>query len=62
MNCTKLFLGMARHLSKMIVREETLKKLITSREADVQQFVSFATSAPVQIGLGKYLESLSKKA
>lgn len=53
--------GTARHLSKLSVREEALKKLVNNREADVNNFVSFAMSAPVQKGLGLYLESLSKK-
>jgi len=53
--------GTARYLSKLTVREEALKKLANNREADVDNFVSFAMSAPVQKGLGLYLESLSKK-
>lgn len=53
--------GTARYLSKLTVREEALKKLASNREADVNNFVSFAMSAPVQKGLGLYLESLSKK-
>ena len=53
--------GTARYLSKMRVREETLLRLSSVREADTNLFVGFATSAPVQAGLGKYLESLAKK-
>jgi len=52
----------ARFMSKMVVRGETLKRLEKIRDADVKQFVMFATSPQVQTGLGKYLESLSKKA
>jgi len=32
-----------------------------NKEADLQQFITFAQSPQVQIGLGKYLESLGKK-
>lgn len=53
--------GTARYLSKMSVREPALKQLITNREADINNFVTFAQSAPVQKGLGLYLQSLSKK-
>lgn len=52
---------MARYLSKMRIREDALKRLVDNREADVNLFVNFALSAPVQAGLGKYLESLAKK-
>lgn len=51
----------ARYLSKMSVREPTLKALVASRQDDTDKFVSFAQSAPVQKGLGMYLASLSKK-
>ena len=52
---------MARYLSKMRVRVGALKDLSGNREADINLFVNFAMSEPVQIGLGKYLESLAKK-
>lgn len=52
---------MARYLSKMRIREEALKGLLNNREADTNSFVTFALSPAVQAGLGKYLESLSKK-
>ena len=52
---------MARFMSKMVVRGETLKKLEKIGDPDLQQFIAFATSPQVQAGLGKYLESLSKK-
>jgi len=46
----------------MVVREATLKRLADNREADLKQFVTFATSPQVQAGLGMYMESLKKKA
>lgn len=52
---------MARYLSKMRIREGALKDLSANRESDINLFVNFAMSEPVQIGLGKYLESLAKK-
>lgn len=51
----------ARYLSKLSVREDALKKLAGRMAADTDNFVAFATSAPVQKGLGLYLASLSKK-
>lgn len=48
-------------MSKMRIREDTLKHLVENREADVELFAKFALSAQVQAGLGKYLESLGAK-
>lgn len=53
--------AMARSLSKMRIREGALKDLSANRESDINLFVNFAMSEPVQIGLGKYLENLAKK-
>lgn len=52
---------MARYLSKMRIREDALKHLADNRQADIDVFVKFAMSAPIQAGLGKYLESLAKR-
>lgn len=52
---------MARYMSKMVVREATVKRLASCLEKDTETFVQFALSAPVQKGLGKYLESLAKR-
>ncbi len=53
--------AMARYMSKMVVREATVKRLASCLEKDTETFVQFALSAPVQKGLGKYLESLAKR-
>ena len=52
---------MARYLSKMRVREATLKGLSENLIADADLFVNFAMTEPVQTVMGKYLESLAKK-
>ena len=45
----------------MKIREAALKSLAETREADLNQFVSFAKTDAVQKGLGLYLQSLAKK-
>ncbi len=52
---------MAREITKSSMRGETLNKLISQREADVDRFVSFTCKDSIQKSLGYYLESLKKK-
>jgi 3,2-trans-enoyl-CoA isomerase len=53
--------AMAREITKSSMRGETLNKLISQREADVDRFVSFTCKDSIQKSLGYYLESLKKK-
>lgn len=52
---------MPRYLSKMKIRENALKGLSVDLKADADLFINFAMSEPVQVGMGKYLDSLAKK-
>jgi 3,2-trans-enoyl-CoA isomerase len=51
----------ARVASKMLTRKKQLDHLIATRQADVDNFVGFATQDIVQKNLSLYLESLKKK-
>lgn len=48
----------ARELTKSSLRRDTLNKLISQREADVEEFAEFCMKDSVQKSLGHYLESL----
>jgi hypothetical protein len=52
---------MACYLSKMKIREATIKDLSETREADLNQIVNFVKTDAVQKGLGLYLQSRAKK-
>ncbi|XP_008328893.1 enoyl-CoA delta isomerase 1, mitochondrial [Cynoglossus semilaevis] len=51
----------ARHLSKSMMRKPTVDKLLSSRESDIQNFVSFITKDSIQKSLRVYLEMLKKR-
>ncbi|KAF7647012.1 hypothetical protein LDENG_00178980 [Lucifuga dentata] len=51
----------ARQITKSMMRKPTIDKLRSSREADIQNFVSFITKDSIQKSLGMYLEMLKKR-
>uniref|UniRef100_A0A3Q3R650 Enoyl-CoA delta isomerase 1, mitochondrial n=1 Tax=Monopterus albus TaxID=43700 RepID=A0A3Q3R650_MONAL len=51
----------ARQITKSLMRKPTLDKLTSSREADIQNFVSFITKDSIQKSLRVYLEMLKKR-
>ena len=52
----------ARHVSKMLMRQDTLNKLIENKKADIEHFANFVTQPVIQKPLGKYLEALKAKS
>lgn len=44
-----------------MMRKPTIDKLLSSREPDVQNFVSFVTNDSTQKSLGMYLAMLKKR-
>ena len=52
----------ARHVSKMLMRQETLDKLTRDKEADIEHFANFITQPIIQKPLGQYLEALKAKS
>lgn len=50
----------ARELTKSSMRRDTVSKLLAQREADIENFVEFATKEFVQKTLKAYIESLKK--
>jgi len=53
--------AMARGLTKLDARKDTIDEFNKIREMDLKQFVSFIPQPMVQKQLGKYIESLKKK-
>jgi len=51
----------ARQITKSMMRKPTIDKLISNREADIQNFVSFITKDSIQKSLQMYLEMLKKR-
>jgi 3,2-trans-enoyl-CoA isomerase len=51
----------ARHASKMLLRGPIAERLEAKRHEDIDGFVAFCTSPPVQASLTKYLEALKKR-
>ena len=51
----------AREITKSLMRESTLKKLLDTRDNDKKFFVDSTLKHTVQEPLGKYLEALKKK-
>ena len=49
---------MAREITKSQMRSETLNRLISQKDADVDRFVDFLCKDSIQKSLGNYLESL----
>ena len=52
----------ARHVSKMLMRQETLDKLVNNKEEDIEHFANFVTQPVIQKPLGMYLEALKAKS
>uniref|UniRef100_A0A674APL8 Enoyl-CoA delta isomerase 1 n=1 Tax=Salmo trutta TaxID=8032 RepID=A0A674APL8_SALTR len=53
----------ARQITKSMMRKQTIDKLLSNREADITNFVSFITKDSIQRSLRMYLEMLkSRKA
>ena len=52
----------ARHVSKMLMRQPTLDKLITAKDDDIEHFANFITQPIIQKPLGLYLEALKSKS
>ena len=52
----------ARYLSKMLMRQPTLDKLVTRKNEDVDYFVSYIMQPSVQQPIGGYLQALKKKS
>ncbi|KAG7267315.1 hypothetical protein CRUP_022249 [Coryphaenoides rupestris] len=51
----------ARQVTKSMMRKPTVDKLLSNREADVHNFVSFITKDSVQKSLGMYLKMLKNR-
>lgn len=51
----------ARQLTKSMMRKQTIDKLMSNRESDIQNFVNFITKDSIQKSLGMYLAMLKKK-
>ncbi len=51
----------ARELTKTSMRQDTLSRLLSQRDADTNEFVEFTTREYVQRSLGVYLESLKNR-
>lgn len=51
----------ARQITKAMMRKQTLDKLLSNREADTHNFVSFITKDSIQKSLRMYLEMLKKR-
>lgn len=51
----------ARQISKSMMRKSTIDKLVSNREADIQNFVGFITKDSIQKSLRMYLEMLKKR-
>lgn len=52
----------ARAISKSMMRQATIDRLLKNREQDVNVFVQLVTSSAAQKMMGIYMESLQKKA
>ena len=52
----------ARHVSKMLMRQDTINKLINNKQDDIEHFANFVTQPVIQKPLGKYLEALKAKS
>eukprot|EP00063_Salmo_salar_P068199 XP_014043034.1 PREDICTED: enoyl-CoA delta isomerase 1, mitochondrial-like isoform X1 [Salmo salar] len=62
-NTSPLPLDHARQITKSMMRKQTIDKLLSNREADITNFVSFITKDSIQRSLRMYLEMLkSRKA
>ncbi|XP_027140654.1 enoyl-CoA delta isomerase 1, mitochondrial [Larimichthys crocea] len=51
----------ARRITKSMMRKPTIDKIMSIREADMQQYISFISKDSTQKMLGTYLEMLKKK-
>ncbi|KAI4899381.1 hypothetical protein NFI96_027286, partial [Prochilodus magdalenae] len=51
----------ARQISKSMMRKPTIDKLVSNREADIKNFVSFITKDSIQKSLGMYLAMLKQR-
>lgn len=51
----------ARHVTKMLMRQPTLEKLTSDRQADVDFFTNFIQQPQIQKPMGRYLEALKSK-
>ncbi|XP_037545334.1 enoyl-CoA delta isomerase 1, mitochondrial [Nematolebias whitei] len=51
----------ARQITKSMMRQSTIDKLRSNREADIQNFVSFITKESIQKSLRMYMEMLKQK-
>jgi len=52
----------ARHVTKMLMREPTLEKLTSDKQADIDYFVNFITQPKIQKPMGMYLDALKNKS
>ncbi|XP_019363063.1 PREDICTED: enoyl-CoA delta isomerase 1, mitochondrial isoform X1 [Gavialis gangeticus] len=51
----------ARQISKSMMRKPTLDRMLTHRESDIQNFVSFVTKDSIQKSLQTYMERLKQR-
>lgn len=51
----------ARQITKSMMRKQTIDKMTSNREADIQNFVNFITKDSIQKSLRMYLEMLKKR-
>jgi len=53
--------SVARHTSKMLLRQETYDRLSKTKEEDITFFADFIVRPEIQVPMGKYLEALKNK-
>lgn len=51
----------ARAMTKRMMREDTLNRLLSQKDADIENFIESTLDPVLQANLEKYLESLKKK-
>lgn len=65
LNAAKTFIAhgnhFARYKSKLVLRQDALNRLATTRDSDVETFTGIACEASTQERVKKYLASLKKK-
>jgi len=52
----------ARHVSKMLLRQDLLDRLSKNKEEDIDHFANFIVQPVIQKPMGMYLEALKNKS
>lgn len=62
MNITNKNAGLARETTKHSLRNDTVNRLLSQRDADAQNFISSTLNPQLQATLENYINSLKKKS